>query len=70
MLPVDVACLVEIHNNHQPDEDLVYAPVQEILEHYGVVAEVKGLSVVQQASKHRRSSIHKTSPKRAIRSGS
>ena len=59
MLPLDVTGLMQVHDDHEADEDLVDVPVDDVLEHDHMVAEVKSLSIVQEASIHSRSFLGK-----------
>ena len=47
-LPVDVTRLIKIHDNEKPDEDLAHVSAEEILEHYDMVAIIKGFPVIQE----------------------
>ena len=50
LLPFYVACLGQIHKNHEADEDERDVPLDENSEHLDVVDEVEGLPVIQQAA--------------------
>ena len=59
MLPLDVTGLLQVHDDHQADEDLVDVSVEEVLEHDHVVTKVKSLPVVQKAGIHSRTFLGK-----------
>ena len=46
-LPVDVTCLVQIHDDEKPDEDLTHISAQEILKHYNMVAIIESFPIIQ-----------------------
>ena len=58
-MPLDKAGLLEVHEDHQSDKDLVDLSTQKILEHDDMIAVIKCLPVIKQTCIDCRPSIHK-----------
>ena len=51
-MPLDVARLRKVHEDHETDEDDIDVPGDENVKHLDVINEVEGLPIIQQTTVH------------------